>query len=121
MTADKTFDSGSEFAAHLRQLRATRKVRVRAEKQSERTRRALSRAARAEILRKADGRCHICGGLIEEDDWEAYHVFAHSAGGKHGLGFLARARERGEETTGEGRMEPHRRSAEVAINRQLLE
>ena len=85
MNADKTFASGDEFAAHLKQLRAARKGRVLAEKQTRRTRRALSGAARAEILRKAGGRCHICGGLIEENDWEADHVFAHSAGGRHSL------------------------------------
>lgn len=37
-------------------------------------------AARARILAKTNGRCHICGGTIQ-DRWQADHVLAHSAGG----------------------------------------
>ena len=34
------------------------------------------------ILRKTDGRCHICGGKIK-GSWQADHVLAHSVGGKN--------------------------------------
>jgi len=42
----------------------------------------LSRAERDEILRKTDGRCHICGGVIR-GEWHADHVLARSVGGEH--------------------------------------
>jgi hypothetical protein len=44
---------------------------------------ALTRKDRAEVLRKTDGRCHICGGMIDGSAWDADHVFAHSSGGAH--------------------------------------
>lgn len=34
------------------------------------------------VLRKTDGRCHICGGPVSAD-WQADHVLAYSAGGAH--------------------------------------
>ena len=43
-----------------------------------------STAERAEILKKTDGNCHICGGTIV-GDWQADHVKAHSGGGEHSL------------------------------------
>lgn len=71
------------FAKHLRDLHAQRR---KAEKQKAKIslgRKALTKAARAEILAKTDDRCHICGGEIECDNWHADHVFAHIKGGKH--------------------------------------
>ena len=42
----------------------------------------LTATERAEVLRKTGGKCHICGGDIC-GSWNADHVLAHSAGGKH--------------------------------------
>jgi 5-methylcytosine-specific restriction endonuclease McrA len=50
-------------------------------------RRALSRSDRATIAAKTDGRCHICGGVLDTA-WEADHVLAHSGGGWPPLGQL---------------------------------
>jgi len=41
----------------------------------------LSEADRQVVLAKTGGRCHICGGEIGEQEWEADHVLAHSGGG----------------------------------------
>ena len=40
----------------------------------------LTKTQREEVLVKTGGKCHICGGAIEES-WQADHVIAHSAGG----------------------------------------
>ena len=37
------------------------------------------------MLRKTGGRCHICGGTINGNDWEADHVMAYSTGGTHSV------------------------------------
>ena len=67
-----------QLAEHLHALRENRRsLRVTKGK-----RRSLSPAQRERILAKTDGRCHICGGQIE-DKWNADHVLAYSAGGKH--------------------------------------
>lgn len=42
----------------------------------------LTAAERADILSKTGAKCHICGGDIR-GPWNADHVMAHSAGGKH--------------------------------------
>jgi 5-methylcytosine-specific restriction endonuclease McrA len=47
------------------------------------TRQRLTSSQRAVVLRKTAGKCHICGGTID-DSWHADHVLAHSAGGSHG-------------------------------------
>jgi hypothetical protein len=44
--------------------------------------RRLTAAERADILSKTGGKGHICGGDIR-GLWNADHVMAHSAGGKH--------------------------------------
>lgn len=44
--------------------------------------RSLAASERAEVLGKTGGKCHICGGEIT-GAWEADHVRAHSAGGRH--------------------------------------
>jgi 5-methylcytosine-specific restriction endonuclease McrA len=85
MAADKTFRDITAFSDHLKRLHASRRKRVLDHKSSRPSRRALSKAARTEVLRKAEGRCHICGGPIEGQDWDADHVFAHSAGGEHSI------------------------------------
>lgn len=35
------------------------------------------------------GRCHICGGNVEGERWEADQVFVHSAGGAHAAALSA--------------------------------
>jgi 5-methylcytosine-specific restriction endonuclease McrA len=85
VSADQTFSDSSSFAQHLHQLRADRTQRVESGKASRPKRLRLTTAQRAEILLKAGGRCHLCGGPIDGQEWEADHVFAHSTGGAHSL------------------------------------
>ena len=35
------------------------------------------------VLAKTDGRCHICGVVLESTNFQADHVHSHSAGGNH--------------------------------------
>ncbi len=44
---------------------------------------SLTAEERRRVLAKTSRRCHICGGTIEGDAWQADHVMAHSAGGIH--------------------------------------
>jgi 5-methylcytosine-specific restriction endonuclease McrA len=44
---------------------------------------ALTAAQRRQVLGKTAGRCHICGGAVEAEKWQADHVMAQSAGGVH--------------------------------------
>jgi 5-methylcytosine-specific restriction endonuclease McrA len=48
-----------------------------------RARASLTAAERRQVLGKTSGRCHICGGKVEDEKWQADHVMAHSAGGTH--------------------------------------
>ena len=85
MPADQVFSEVSAFAVALRELHAQRKDRVISGR-SERARRAvLTKADRGKVLGKTGGRCHICGGTINADDWQADHVLAHSTGGEHSV------------------------------------
>lgn len=68
---------------HLRQLRNDRRRRPHAELPAARRQR-LTSSDRTAIAAKTDGRCHICGGVLDSA-WEADHVLAHSAGGDHRL------------------------------------
>lgn len=45
-------------------------------------RKSLTVTERASVLKKTDGRCHICGGEVASR-WEADHVLAHNTGGLH--------------------------------------
>ena len=47
-------------------------------------RRRLTVRQREEILKKTDGRCHLCGGKVGAR-WEADHVHAHGHGGQHSV------------------------------------
>src|SRR5689334_11338711 len=85
MSADQTFPDHTLFAEHLRQLKTSRDKRVALNRQKRTARAALTTAERAYVLLKSGGRCHICGGTINGQDWQADHVFAFSAGGP---GFL---------------------------------
>jgi 5-methylcytosine-specific restriction endonuclease McrA len=44
----------------------------------------LRAATRHAILRKTDGRCHICGGTVVSR-WQADHVLAHAGGASHSV------------------------------------
>ena len=85
MPADRLFSDVSAFAAELRKLHTNRRNRVIAGRATRNRRAALTRTERGEVLRKTDGRCHICGGIINGNDWEADHVMAHSTGGSHAV------------------------------------
>jgi len=85
MQADQVFTDVNAFALVLRELHAHRRGRV-VSGRSERTQRALlTKADRGKVLAKTAGRCHICGGIINADDWQADHVLAHSTGGAHSV------------------------------------
>jgi hypothetical protein len=84
MSADRIFTDVSAFAEMLREMHAQRKGRV-VSGRSERAppRAVLKKADRDKVLGKTGGRCHICGGAIDADDWQADHILAHSTGGAH--------------------------------------
>ena len=83
MIADQIFPDINAFSNHLRQLHSVRRSRVLSLRSVRLPRQGLTKAERMEILRKAGGRCHICGGAIDGQNWDADHVFPHSAGGNH--------------------------------------
>ena len=84
MRDDWVPENVEEFCLHLKRLRAQREERKAASKLPDRKRSALSSDEREAVLRKTDGRCHVCGGLIE-GLWQADHVLAHSGGGDHSV------------------------------------
>jgi hypothetical protein len=69
-----------DFVRNLRELRVHRNE---AQKQAQKVpRRALTAKERIAILSKTDGRCHICGGVIDPHSyWEADHVLRRAVGG----------------------------------------
>ncbi len=71
-----------DLANNLLELKKQRKSIKENNHFSRLKRQPLTKSERAEILRKTDGRCHICGGKIESK-WDADHVLAHSGGGRH--------------------------------------
>jgi HNH endonuclease len=83
MPADQIFKTIGAFARALRQLHLARRHRVVSGRRERIPRSALSRDQRAQVLAKTDGRCHICGGAIDGADWQADHVLARAAGGRH--------------------------------------
>jgi hypothetical protein len=80
---DQALSEVSAFAAMLLTLHAQRKNRVAAGRDNCIRRARLSTADRGEVRSKTGGRCHICGGPIDADDWEADHILARSSGGEH--------------------------------------
>ena len=85
MPADEVFTDVSAFAVALRELHAHRRGRV-VSGRNERARRAvLTKADRGKVLGKTGARCHVCGGAIDAEDWQADHVLAHSTGGAHSV------------------------------------
>ena len=83
MPADQVFSDVGAFAIVLRELRAQRRGRVISGRKERVMRAMLTRAERGEVLGKTGGHCHICGGTINANDWQADHILAHSTGGKH--------------------------------------
>lgn len=71
------------FAAKLSRLRRERELGKSEAKARGGKRKVLSERDREIILSKTAKRCHICGGEIDNEAWQADHVFAHSAGGTH--------------------------------------
>jgi len=74
------------LAKLLRRLHGSRNRQSDKLRKDRPRRKSLTAADRAEVLRKADGRCHLCGGKVEGTAWDADHVFAHSSGGAHSIG-----------------------------------
>ena len=86
MSADKLFLDVAEFATLLRELHTQRKGQTTTLSDIERRQRAsLTKSQRSDVLSKTGERCHICGGTINANDWQADHVLAHSSGGKHSV------------------------------------
>jgi len=77
-------DNANDLGEVLRDLRKQREELKAEQKQTPSPRQRLSPKEREEILKKTDGRCHICGGKIE-GTWHADHVMAHSGGGLHSI------------------------------------
>ena len=74
--SNRIFKNVDDFAARLRDLHEQRNNR-----DNFGPRKALTKGQRADILTKTGRRCHICGGRVTGDDWQADHVLAHGVGG----------------------------------------
>jgi hypothetical protein len=83
MPIDRIFSDGSAFAVELRKLHARRQNRVTSARNDSLQGARLSLTARDEVLSKTGGRCHICGGSIDNNDWQADHILAKSVGGNN--------------------------------------
>lgn len=70
-----------DLREHLIDLRSKRRQGKQESVKHPRT--SLTAAERSLIFAKTSGRCHICGGNMEDRRWQADHVIAHSAGGTH--------------------------------------
>jgi 5-methylcytosine-specific restriction endonuclease McrA len=75
-------ETPNELANKLRYLKKQRDVIKEDNKKVFIERQILTNEEREKILKKTDGRCHICGGLID-GKWDADHVMAYSGGGTH--------------------------------------
>ena len=82
MSATDTFQSEEEFVERLRSLKKRRHDR-KMELRCRSPRESLSSIEREKIIAKTGHCCHVCGGEIEGDNWEADHVFSHALGGQH--------------------------------------
>jgi hypothetical protein len=85
MPADQVFSDVSALAGALRALHAQRRGRVISGRSDRARRVVLTKADRGKVLGKTDSRCHICGGTINADEWQADHVLACSTGGAHSV------------------------------------
>jgi 5-methylcytosine-specific restriction endonuclease McrA len=77
----KEMNRAPDLRVHLTNLRDQRRQGKRTSVRQARL--ALTAVQRHQILGKTAGRCHIRGGSVEGDKWQADHVMAHSAGGGH--------------------------------------
>jgi 5-methylcytosine-specific restriction endonuclease McrA len=83
MPEDQVFSDISAFAVALKELHALRRGRVISGRSERAPRAMLTKADRDKVLGKTGGRCHICGGTINADGWQADHILAHSTDGAH--------------------------------------
>jgi 5-methylcytosine-specific restriction endonuclease McrA len=81
--------TGPRDAAHLAAvlfgLHRKREKQKAEKKIGTRRRKTLTPPKRAAIFAKTAGRCHICGGRIADEAWQADHVLAYSGGGVHSI------------------------------------
>ena len=84
-SATDSFQSASDFVERLRSLRQLRRGHKLELHNQVFNRQSLSGREREDILAKTDSRCHICGGPIEGNTWEADHVVSHSPGGQQSI------------------------------------
>jgi 5-methylcytosine-specific restriction endonuclease McrA len=73
--------SSPDLRALLIDLRSKRRLGKRNSIRRPRT--SLTATERLLVLAKTSSCCHICGGNVEGQKWQADHVIAHSAGGTH--------------------------------------
>jgi 5-methylcytosine-specific restriction endonuclease McrA len=85
MPADEVFADFAAFAVALRELHIERREQVVSYRTKRLPRGHLTNRHRRAILEKTSSRCHICGGIITDRDWQADHVLAHGTGGEHSL------------------------------------
>lgn len=82
MSATDTFQSEDEFVQRLRSLKKERHDR-KMELRGLVARGSPSSSEREIIIAKTGHCCHVCGGQIEGDAWEADHVVSHALGGQN--------------------------------------
>ncbi len=81
-TSPSRFRAAADLVEHLRKLRLQRLSRKQDRGLIPNKRKRLNAAARQMILDKTAGHCHLCGGHIDDDAWEAAHVLPHAGGGQ---------------------------------------
>lgn len=69
------------FQAQIKAWHQARRAAKRVAKAEGQRRGRLLSADRPRVLAVTGGRCHICGGTIDGQRWEADHVMAFSRGG----------------------------------------
>jgi len=80
-SATDTFQSPFEFVQRLKELQQSR-LKRKIELRDGLVRKSPSISERPKILAKTGGQCHVYGGPIEGNQWDADHISAHSLGGK---------------------------------------
>jgi 5-methylcytosine-specific restriction endonuclease McrA len=84
MKTTLALQSTHRFANRLKLLREQRRNGKISD--STNRRQSLAKSQRDNILSKAGGRCHICGGKIKKNEnWQADHVLAYAHGGEHSI------------------------------------
>lgn len=82
MSSSHQLTDAAALTVHLKRLRQQRLAQKNAVRARRGRRQRLDARDRRAILRKTDGRCHVCGGEITDRRWQADHVLAHSGGGQ---------------------------------------